>query len=157
MIAKVVIKEAFKGVGYVKTVTFEEAQAKALHGIIHELKEKAATIPHVTNLEGLWALSHPVTKSGFTFYILAEVSQFAENLPIDMVTYELPALTYATCHHEKGQNIAQSYTNLFTWIDEQGYTLNQKDVTHLEWYPMDQDTNKPHFDIWLPILEESKI
>lgn len=152
MKAQIITKEAFKGVGYMKTVTFEEAQAKALHGIILDLMNKVHDIPNVVNLEGLWALSHPVSDTGFTFYILTEVSDYPDELQANMITHEVPALTYAKCHHEKGQSINQSYTDLFKWIEENGYKLNQNEVTHLEWYPLTQDLNNPHFDILIPVF-----
>lgn len=152
MKGKVITKEGFKGVGYKKTVTFEEAQAKALHGMIQELKSKIASIPNVVNNKGLWALSHPVTATGFTFYILAEVADFPTELEEGLITHELPTLTYATCYHAKGQQISESYSNLFQWIEEQGYRLNQQEVTHLEWYPLTQDELDPDFDILIPIL-----
>lgn len=151
MQVQIVAKEGFKGVGYTKTVTFEEAQAKALHGIIRELAAKIAEIPNVVHRDGLWAVSHPVTSTGFTFYILAEVSEFPDELQGGMIQHELPTLTYAKYHHEKGHSISESYTGLFNWVEQNGYKLNQQDVTHLEWYPIDHDLNNPDFDILLPV------
>lgn len=154
MQVQIVTKEGFKGVGYTQTVTFEEAKANALHGIIRELEAKITDIPNVVNRDGLWALSHPVTTTGFAFYILAEVSDYPDQLPEGMIQHELPTLTYAKYYHEKDRSISDSYTNLFKWVEENGYKLNQQEVTHLEWYPIPHDLNNPDYDMLLPVSRD---
>lgn len=153
MEAKLVTKPGFKAVGFKQTVTFEQAQAKELHGIINKLRARHREIPHIVNPDTMLALSHPVTDKDFTFYILMEVTKFEYPLPQSMMSIEVPTHTYATCYHEAGQNIDTTYTNIHQWIKEQGLEINQRHVTHLEKYPMTQDLDNPDFDIMIPVHE----
>jgi Bacterial transcription activator, effector binding domain. len=80
----------------------------------------------------------------------------AEEIPEGMTSLAVPALTYARSEHRQGGNIDSSYTNIFAWIENQGYLLHKGNVTHFEQYPMAQDpySKYPEFTIMISVEQE---
>ncbi|WP_271725724.1 GyrI-like domain-containing protein [Bacillus paralicheniformis] len=140
-------KPGFAGVGFSKTVSFEEAQAKKLHGVIQQLKDRRGEIVGVQEDSGMWAISDHHGEGEFTFYILMET----ENLPEGMISYQAPALTYAQTRHPQHERPEVTYQKVYQWIKDQGLRLNCDAFTQLEFYPMDGDLNELSFEIYIPI------
>ncbi|OMI27254.1 hypothetical protein BTA31_12205 [Bacillus haynesii] len=86
-------KSEFVGVGFSQTVSFEEAQAKKLHGVIQQLKDRRGEIVDIQEDSGMWAISDHHGEEEFTFYILMETENLPESLPEGMISYHVPALT----------------------------------------------------------------
>lgn len=60
-------KAGFAGVGFSQTVSFEEARAKKLHGVIQQLKDRRGEIVGVQEDSGMWAISDHHGEGEFTF------------------------------------------------------------------------------------------
>ncbi|PWW08671.1 putative transcriptional regulator YdeE [Paenibacillus cellulosilyticus] len=151
--AMLVTKEAFVAVGLKWVGTFAGAAAGEIRAMHTEFINRVHEVKHVINPDKLLGLSHHINgEDGFTHYGVVEVSH-VEDIPEGMITIELPTLTYAKCEHRKGQTINASYSNIFSWIERNGYKLHVGDVTHFEIMPMDQDpyTSEPEFDILIPV------
>lgn len=148
----IVTKEAFTAVGIKWEGTFAEAGAGGIRTVQEEMNQRLQEIKHVTRPDVLLGLNYHITGDSFVHHAVVEVEK-VENLPEGMVSISIPTLTYAKCEHKRGENIQQSYTNIFNWIDSLGYTLNKEYVTHFEEYPMGQDpySNDPEFAILIPI------
>lgn len=145
-------KESFQAIGLKWEGTFAEAGAGGIRAVQKELHNRLKEIKHIVDPEKLLGLSYHVTEGGFTHYAVVEVER-AEDIPDGMTMVTVPTLTYAKCEHKKGQNIETSYTNMYAWIENQGYMLHKGDLTHFEEYPMQQDPyNKdPEFVIMIPV------
>lgn len=144
-------KPGFVGVGFSQTVSFEEARAKKLHGVIQQLKDRRGEIVGVQEDSGMWAISDHHGEGEFTFYILMETENLPETLPEGMISYQAPALTYAQTRHPQHERPEVTYQKVYQWIKDQGLRLNCDSFTQLEFYPMDGDLNKLAFEIYIPI------
>lgn len=149
----IISKESFVAVGFKWEGTFAEARAGEIRDVQEELKRRLPEIKHVTRPDILLGLSNHDRPDGFTHYAVVEVEQIDE-VPTGMIQLSIPTLTYAKYEHKKGQNIEQSYTNLFAWIESKDYSWNKDIITHFEEYPMSQDsyTNDPEFAMMIPII-----
>lgn len=150
--AMLMTKEAFQAVGLKWEGTFAEAGAGGIRAVQTVLQNRLKEIKHIVNPDKLLGLSYHVTEGGFTHYAVVEVER-AEDIPDGMTLVAVPTLTYARCQHQKGQNIETSYTNMYAWIENQGYSLHNGDLTHFEEYPMKQDPydRDPEFIIMIPV------
>ena len=70
---------------------------------------------------------------------------------------------YAMTAHNKGEDVQKTYTDLHQWLFDSDYTaLREAGVDYYdpympikhEYYPVDQDPDDPHFDIYIPIVEK---
>ncbi|UFJ40314.1 GyrI-like domain-containing protein [Brevibacillus humidisoli] len=155
--AAVVTRTGFQAIGLKWEGTFAEAGAGDIRRVHQEMHRRLQEIPHVVQPDKLLGLSyhaHPGA-AGFTHYAVVEVGK-VEQVPAGMVHLSVPTLTYAKCEHRKGQEIIRSYQNLYTWIEQQGFSPFKGDLTHLEEYPMAQDphTDDPEFTILIPIEKQ---
>jgi predicted transcriptional regulator YdeE len=150
---KIITKPQFQAIGLVWEGTFAEAGAGGIRNIISQMHERLREIQHVVNPDILLGLSYHITPGGFTHYSVVEV-EHTEHIPEGMKALTVPTLTYAKCEHARGQNVDQSYKNIFDWIEHQGYDLYKEDMTHFEEYPMQQDPydKDPEFRIMIPIV-----
>jgi predicted transcriptional regulator YdeE len=148
----IVTKPAFQAVGLEWEGTFAEAGAGGIRVVQTEIKNRLQEIKHVLHPDILLGLSHHIQAGRFTHYAVVEVEQ-AEDIPPGMLAVSFPAMTYAMCEHQRGQNIDASYTNIFAWIKQQGYELNKASITHFEEYPMAQEpySKDPQFKIMIPV------
>ncbi|CAI6063317.1 GyrI-like domain-containing protein [Cohnella sp. JJ-181] len=142
----------FEAVGLKWEGTFAGAQAGEIRDLQNELKARLSEIPKLTQPETLLGLSSHVVREGFLHYAAVEVPEGAV-VPGDMVRIRVPALTCAKFEHKKGQSIGLSYSNLYAWIEKQGYRAAEGEFKHIELYPMAQDAHDPHpeFTILIPI------
>ncbi|WP_078553821.1 GyrI-like domain-containing protein [Bacillus alkalicellulosilyticus] len=155
---KLITKNSFKAVGLKWEGTFAEAKAGGIRAIQQQIKLRINEIPQTVNPDQLLGLSfHAMPgKEGFTHYSVVEVGSEAP-IPDGMVVVTVPSLTYACCKHMKGENISQSYTNLYTWIDQQGFEGDYAyGLTHFEEYPMEQDPYdvEPEFTMMIPVKKK---
>ncbi|MFD0961852.1 GyrI-like domain-containing protein [Paenibacillus chungangensis] len=150
--AMLVTKQGFQAVGLVWSGTLADAEAGGIRAVIATMQERLPEIEHVLHPDKLLGLSYMNVEGGFTHYAVVEVEQ-VERIPAGMRIVTLPTLTYAKCEHKKGQHIDTSYSNIFAWIEEQGYKLHKGDVDHFEQYPMQQDPYDadPEFLIMIPV------
>ncbi|MBW8349311.1 effector binding domain-containing protein [Bacillus sp. IITD106] len=153
--AALISKDSFHAIGLKWEGTFAEAGEGGIRKIQTELKERLNEIPHIVSPDILLGLSYHATpdSDGFTHYAAVEVER-VEDIPFGMVSIYVPTLSYATCEHLKGQNIKQSYNNIYSWISSEGLKENNVDhLTHFEKYPMNQDpySTDPEFTILIPV------
>lgn len=143
---------AFEAVGLKWEGTFAGAKAGEIRDLQEELKSRLSEIPKLTQPDTLLGLSSHVLKEGFLHYAAVEVPEEAA-VPGDMVRIRVPALTCAKFEHKKGQSIGLSYSHVYAWIEKQGYQAAGGEFTHIELYPMNQDTHDPNpeFTILIPI------
>lgn len=143
---------AFEAVGLKWEGTFAGAQAGEIRDLQQDLKRRLDEIPNLVRPDILLGLSSHVVKEGFLHYAAVEVPE-GTVVPGDMIRIEVPALTCAKYEHQKGQSIGLSYSNLYAWIEKQGYRAAGGEFTHIELYPMAQDAHDrdPAFTILIPI------
>ncbi|MBS4216784.1 effector binding domain-containing protein [Bacillus sp. FJAT-49711] len=149
-------KEAFQAIGLKWEGTFAEAGEGAIRKIQIKLKNRLEEISNIVNPDILLGLSYHATfgGNGFTHYAVVEVES-VEEVPLGMISISVPTLTYATCQHRKGQNIEQSYDNMYNWIRKEGLMENNVGhLTHFEKYPMTQNpySTDPEFTIMIPVM-----
>ncbi|GMK43697.1 GyrI-like domain-containing protein [Paenibacillus glycanilyticus] len=150
--AILVSKPSFQAVGIRWEGTFEEAGEGGIRAVQTEVIRRLAEIRHVVHPDILLGLSYHHEGDSFIHYAALEVER-VEDVPEGMDSVTVPALTYAMTEHKKEDNIDSSYTNIFAWIEKQGYPLHKGDVTHFEKYPMAQDpyAKNPEFTIMIPV------
>lgn len=150
--ATITTKESFVAVGFQWEGTFAEAGAGAIRALQQEFKDRLHEIQHRVHSDILLGLSNHIAGDRFTHYCVVEVEK-EDEIPEGMISIHIPTHTYARCEHKSGNSIEQNYTNIFTWIEKQGYRLNKETITHFEQYPMWQDVNSkdPEFVIMIPI------
>ncbi|GIP22119.1 GyrI-like domain-containing protein [Paenibacillus sp. J22TS3] len=148
----IIIKEGFQVVGLKWTGTFAEAAAGEIRKVHNEMHQRLGEIEHVLDPDKLLGLSYQNIPGGFTHYAAVLVDR-AEEIPEGMEAVTVPASAYARYEHAKGQDISESYSRIYAWIEGQGYKPNVGEYTHLEEYPMQQDpfTPDPEFVIMIPI------
>lgn len=150
--AKVVNKDAFKAVGVKWVGTFEQA-AKGEMKIFHkEFLKRKTEIKSAVNPENIMGLSYHITENGFTYYLALEVED-GTAIPEEMELITVPACTFAIIEY-KGEVVHEAYTYLYTWIKENGYSLIQNGLEHLEEYPgsFDPVNDVPELKIHIPII-----
>jgi predicted transcriptional regulator YdeE len=149
-----VTKPAFLAVGLRWEGTFAEVREGGIRLVHQELRRRLQEIPHVVDPENFYGLSYHAYPGGegFTHYAVFEVTELGL-IPEGMLDIQVPALTYAKCEHRKGQRIDQSYTNIYAWIEQQGYSSSNGELTHFEVYPLRHDPydQDPEFTIMIPV------
>ncbi|UOY87859.1 hypothetical protein [Bacillus glycinifermentans] len=98
-------KSGFTGGGFIKTVTFEEAEAKKLHGVILQLKKRYREIIGMKDDRGMWAISKHFGEEQFDFCILMETAILPQALPAGMISFQVPPLTYAHTRHPQHESL----------------------------------------------------
>lgn len=151
---QVVTREGFQAIGLKWEGTYEQAGAGKIKVIHEKMKKRVQEIPHTINPDILLAVSYHATPDakGFTHYAAIEVSKVDE-IPEGMESISIPTLQYATCEHRRGQDVSQSYTNMYNWMAEKGLKPYSGEFTHLEVCLMDRDdfTRNPEFTIMIPL------
>jgi predicted transcriptional regulator YdeE len=143
---------AFQAIGLKWQGTFEQAAAGEIKELMKDFQSRSHEIKEKTHSDLLLGLSYFDYPDGFTLYSAFQVEQTAF-IPIGMHSIAVPELTYAVCRHHKGDNINETYRQLFAWIDQQGYLHHKESIAHYEEYPAFQDPfdPEPEFSILLPI------
>jgi predicted transcriptional regulator YdeE len=151
MEVKVHNKKAFRAIGVKWTGTFEQA-AKGEIKIFHKnFLEKKNQIQNSIQRDKVVGLSYHINENGFTYFLVLEVEN-ASSVPEGMEAISVPEFTFASTEY-KGTQVHEAYTGLYTWIKENGYSLNQSDLEHLEEYPgsYNPETDVPELKLHIPI------
>lgn len=132
-----------------------------LKNVIASVSERVGELEYAVNPKLQLGLSYHLREDGFVHYSGYEVTD-DQTVPEGMIEFQVPEMTYLITEHEKGQNIEQSYENIYQWIQENGYVPFQEDdvryfdklpIKH-ERYPVDRDLEDPYFDILIPITKQ---
>ncbi|MGG4553460.1 GyrI-like domain-containing protein [Paenibacillus humicus] len=159
--AAIITKEAFSAIGLRWEGTFAEAGEGGIRAIHQELQRRRGEIRGILDLDNFYGLSYHAYPggNGFVHCAVFEVADAGEQAPEGMIKLQVPAMKYAKYEHRAEQNIEESYSSIYAWIEQQGLkTLPQegKELTHFEIYPSEQDpySTNPQFTIMIPVLEE---
>ncbi|AZK45742.1 GyrI-like domain-containing protein [Paenibacillus lentus] len=160
--AAVVTKQAFYAIGLRWEGTFVQAGEGSIRVIHQELQRRRGEISGIVDSSGYYGLSYHAYPGGsrFVHYAVFEVSDSGrDRVPDGMVIVEVPTMKYVKCEHRAEQDVSQSYSNIYTWIEEQGHKTppeEGKELTHFEIYPGNQDpySAHPEFTIMIPIMDE---
>lgn len=134
------------------------SEVAQLKEVINEMSQRIDELKNPLDRNTQLGLSYHLRPDGFVHYSLFEVNEF-EDIPSGMVEFYVPELTYVITHHQKGENIGKSYTDIGIWINEMNYIpyvdpskayYDPLPIKH-ERYPRDRDLSDPHFDILIPI------
>ncbi|WP_164217334.1 effector binding domain-containing protein [Virgibacillus sp. YIM 98842] len=150
-------KQQFEAIGLKWEGTFSEAEAGGIKSMMKEMHERMNEIDHVVQSENLIGLSYNAQTGNDRFvpYSVVEVAKIS-NIPEGVMAISVPETTFVRMKHLKGQDIRASYRNIYQWIAEKGYVTSTEYLTHLEIYPVHQDSysNDPNFTIMIPITME---
>ena len=151
MEARIVKRSKFTAVGVKWVGTFEQAAKGEIKVFHKEFLKRKAEIKSAENPENIIGLSYHITENGFTYYLALEVED-ASTIPEGMEAITVPSYTFASTEY-KGTEVHEAYTGLYTWIKQNGYTLSQSNLEHLEEYPgsFDPVTDVPELKIHIPI------
>ncbi|NKE06538.1 MULTISPECIES: GyrI-like domain-containing protein [Mesobacillus] len=152
MEAKLVKKEAFMAIGVKWIGTFEQAAKGEIKGFHKEFLKRRNEIEYAVNPENILGLSYHINKTGFTYYLALEVEDTTA-MPEEMELITVPAYAFASTEY-KGTAVHEAYTGLYAWIKQNGYSLKQGEVEHLEEYPgsFDPLTDEPELIINIPVI-----
>ncbi|WP_113929624.1 GyrI-like domain-containing protein [Bacillus sp. P14.5] len=148
---RIMKKEGFKALGLKWQGKFEEASQGGIQKLFLELREVTDGIENKAEPGIVKGLSYHNLTGGFTYYLCQEVNDIGE-IRYGLEIIEVPAYTYAVLEH-KGAEVMNSYGVLYQWIEEQGYSLNQQILQHLEEYPADYHPyeDEPNLLIHIPV------
>jgi predicted transcriptional regulator YdeE len=150
---KIIQKAGFKALGLKWQGTFEEASKGGIQKLFPELKTVSEGIENKVDPGLVIGLSYHNLSGGLTYYLCHEVNEIGE-IRYGLEIVEVPSYTYAVLEHE-GPNIMESYQLLYSWIEQQGCSLDQQILQHLEEYSAEYE---PHEDsvklnIYIPIKQ----
>ncbi|MDN4607832.1 GyrI-like domain-containing protein [Sporosarcina highlanderae] len=156
---KIVNIPAYRAIGLKWDGPYTEVST--LKEIIFSMSSRVNELEHAVNPKVQQGLSYHLRPDGFVHYSVYEVSE-EQQIPEGMREIHVPEMTYLMIHHQKEQNIGQTYDNIFYWLKESDYEpLREPDVEYFdrlpikhERYPHDRDVNHPHFDILIPISKK---
>ncbi|MFD2638524.1 GyrI-like domain-containing protein [Piscibacillus salipiscarius] len=157
----IVTKPSYRSVGLKWEGTFQEIPS--LKRVIEDMKGRAYELEYKINPSVQLGLSYHTVEDGFAHYSVFEVSDEQE-VPVGMVELQVPEWSYMYTAHHKGDDVVQTYNYLHNWLAESDYeVLKEEGCTYYdphmpikhEYYPIDQDPNDPHFDIFIPVVKKS--
>ncbi|MBD1383110.1 GyrI-like domain-containing protein [Metabacillus arenae] len=150
---------AYRGIGLKWDGPYTEIST--LKKLINSMSSRVGELDYAINSEVQLGLSYHLRPDGFVLYSVYEVGE-EQQVPDGMVEINVPEMSYLITHHKKGQDIGQTYKNIFQWLKESEYApCLEPDVEYYddlpikhERYPNDRDLNDPHFDILIPIFKK---
>ncbi|GAA0595170.1 hypothetical protein GCM10009001_09120 [Virgibacillus siamensis] len=157
---EIVTIPAYRGVGLKWDGSYVEVSS--LGKLVENMRIRVGELEHVVNPDIQLGLSYHLRPDGFVHYSVFEVS-YDQPIPADMVEIHVPEMTCMLTHHEKGQDIGETYKKVAQWVKEESdFTpFMESDVTYYdalpikhEHYPVDRDMNDPHFDILIPVVKK---
>lgn len=149
---------AYRGIGLKWDGPYSEVSS--LKHLINKMSSRVGELDHAVNPKVQLGLSYHLRPDGFVHYSVYEVTE-EQQLPDDMIEITVPKMTYFMTHHEKGQEIGQTYYQISQWLKSNDYEpyveqnveyYDNLPIKH-ERYPNDRDVNDPHFDILIPIIK----
>lgn len=149
---------AFRGIGFNWDGPYTETST--LKKLIKSMSSRVGELEYAVNPNVQLGLSYHLRHDGFLHYSVYEVSE-VQQLPTGMVEINVPEMTYLKTHHQKGQDIGQTYKKILQWLKESDYLpYREPDVEYYddlpikhERYPDERDDSDPHFDILIPIMK----
>lgn len=162
MMATIVTKQAFSAIGLRWEGTFAEAGAGDIRAIHEKLLQRRVEIRGIVDPGNFYGLSYHAYPGGdgFVHYAVFEVADPGEEqIPEGMVKVQVQAMKYVKYEHRAEENISESYSSIYAWIEQQGLKTQpqeEKELTHFEIYPSDQDpySSHPKFTIMIPVIED---
>lgn len=161
MDCKIITLPAFRAIGLKWEGTFSEI-VPDLKTVIEEARDRADELEGRVNPDVQLGLSYHVIEDGFAHYAVYEVTEEQE-IPDGMIEIRVPEWTYVMTAHHKGEDVQKTYTDLHQWLFDSDWTafreagVNYYDpympIKH-EYYPADQDSVDPHFDIYIPVVRK---
>ncbi|MDQ0257733.1 putative transcriptional regulator YdeE [Evansella vedderi] len=158
---EIITLPAYRAVGLKWEGTFSEIVPN-LKNVIQQMEDRADELENKVNPNVQLGLSYHVIDNGFVHYAVYEVSEEQE-VPAGMIEIRVPKWTYVKTTLNKGEDIRKTYTDLHQWLFDSDYTAYREPgvdyydrympIKH-EHYPVDRDTNNPHFDIYIPIVKK---
>jgi len=158
---EIVTVPTFRAIGLKWEGTFSEIIPN-LKNVIQQMEDRADELEDKLNPNIQLGLSYHVIENGFRHYSMYEVSD-KQKIPNGMIEIHVPEWMYVKTIHHKGEDVAETYTNLHQWLVNSDYTAFRVEgvdyydpympIKH-EYYPVDRDPNDPHFDIYLPIVNK---
>ncbi|MFT4416438.1 GyrI-like domain-containing protein [Fredinandcohnia humi] len=156
---KIIRLPAFRAAGLKWEGSFTEVSN--LKDVIHSMSERVTELDHAVDPNMQLGLSYHLRPDGFMHYSVYEVSQ-DQQLPEGMVELQVPEMTYLWTHHNKGEDIGQTYFKISNWLEESEYEpFKESDQIYydslplkFEKYPRDRDLQDPHFEILIPIIKK---
>jgi predicted transcriptional regulator YdeE len=149
---RIVEKEGFKALGFKWQGTFDEAAQGGIEKLFPELKAVSDGIENKVNPAVAIGLSYHNLTGGLTYYLCNEVSEIGE-IRYGLEIVEVPAYTYAVLEHA-GPEIMASYQRLYSWIEDNGLSLNQQILEHMEEYPADYQSTNDELNVKIHIPVE---
>lgn len=155
---EIITLPAFRAVGLKWEGTFSEIVPN-LKNVIQQVKDRADELENKVHYNVQLGLSYHVIENNFTHYAVYEVSEEQE-IPEGMIEIRVPEWTYVMTTHSKGEDVQKTYTDLHQWGFDSDYTALREDGVNFydpympikhEYYPSNQDSDDPHFDIYIPI------
>ncbi|WP_257350647.1 GyrI-like domain-containing protein [Pseudalkalibacillus decolorationis] len=150
---------AYRGIGLKWDGLYTDVSS--LKELIHTMSDRVGELEHVVNPEVQLGLSYHLRPEGFVHYSVYEVRD-EQQLPEGMVEINVPEMTYLKTHHNKGENIGETYFKIHQWVKENDYEpyketgidyYDDLPIKH-ERYPHDRDLKDPHFDILIPVVKK---
>jgi predicted transcriptional regulator YdeE len=154
---KIVELPAYKGIGLKWEGSYIEVGD--LKSVINTMSSRVGELEHAVNPDLQLGLSYHLRPDGFVHYSVYEVGE-EQQLPEGMIEIQIPKMTYLKVYHQKGQNIGQTYGEIFRWMKHSDYdTYREPGVEYYdvlpikhERYPKDRDIKDPHFEIYIPVI-----
>lgn len=149
----------YRGIGLKWEGAYTEVST--LKKVIDNMNSRAGELEHAVNPEVQLGLSYHLRPDGFVHYSVYEVDE-KQQLPNGMIEINVPQMTYLMTHHQKGQDIGETYEKIAHWFKESEYApyveegveyYDDLPIKH-ERYPKDRDLNDPNFDILIPIIKK---
>ncbi|WP_202077798.1 GyrI-like domain-containing protein [Caldalkalibacillus salinus] len=157
---EVVTQPAYRAIGLKWDGPWSDiSQLKAM---IQEVSQRVGELEHAVNPQIQLGLSYHLRPDGFVHYSAYEVTD-EQDVPEGMVEIAVPEMTYLMTQHQKGQDIGQTYNEVWNWMTKSEYDpYREPSVQYFddylpikhERYPADRDLEDPHFDILIPIIKQ---
>lgn len=129
---------------------------------ISKMSKRVNEMEYALNPNLQLGLSYHLREDGFIHYSGYEVTD-DQHVPEGMIELHVPEMTYLITEHQKGENIGQSYEDIYQWLQENHYVpfreqgveyFDKLPIKH-ERYPVDREEEDPHFDILVPITKKA--
>ncbi|MFF2793850.1 GyrI-like domain-containing protein [Lysinibacillus xylanilyticus] len=158
---EIITLSAYRTIGLKWEGTFSEIVPN-LKNVIQQVEDRADELENKVNPNVQLGLSYHLIENGFVHYAVYEVSEEQE-IPKGMIEIWVPEWTYVKTTHNKGEDVQKTYTDLNQWLFDSDYTAFREagvdyydpymPIKH-EHYPVDRDSNDPHFNIYIPIVKK---
>jgi predicted transcriptional regulator YdeE len=154
---EIIIIPAYRAIGLKWEGPYNEVVN--LKKVIDEMSGRVKELEYAVQPEIQLGLSYHLRPDGFVHYSVYEVDG-EQQIPVGMVDIHVPEMTCLKVHHNKGQNIGQTYSNIHQWVKENDYVpyvelgVEYYDDLPIKYerYPSERDLQDPHFDILIPIV-----